>query len=203
MPLDTLSRAQPLNRDSVTGTLAVHLQGKLCEASWHGHDAVFSLAFSLVKECQTMGEPAAWLSLKGHLFFPPDAADSGVDLNALPLVRLETAQALGRAADQLARSGAFGLLVIDLSSLKNAELPAPLITRLLGLGQKHRCTLLFLTHKPKEAPSLSPLIGVRMQTSRRRIAPGKFACVAEGVKDKFKAPGWKHEEVRRGPPGLR
>ena len=40
--------------------------------------------------------------------------DGGIDLDALPVVRVPDARAAGRAADHLVRSGGFGLVVIDL-----------------------------------------------------------------------------------------
>ena len=54
-------------------------------------------------------------------FFPPDAAEGGVDLDALLVVRARDLSSMASAADQLARSGAFGLLVVDLMGVPSVE----------------------------------------------------------------------------------
>jgi len=106
----------------------------------------------------------------------------------------------------LLRSGAFGLVVLDLMILghgAHAFVPAPLLGRLLGLAQKHCAAVVFLTEKAADAPSLAPLVSLRVATTRRRTGPERFACTIEATKDKRRAPGWTSEETFRGPPGLR
>jgi recombination protein RecA len=176
------------------------LAGRLTELSSSRAGAQLTFAVALVLEAQREHEPAAWLSSRDATFFPPDAQACGVDLAALAVVRLDAPQELGRAADQLLRSGAFGLIVLELGA---NNLPVPLVTRLLGLAQKHSAALLFLTTKPREAPSLSPLISLRAEVSRTRRAEGKFLCELHALKDKRRAPGWTHHEECRGPAGLR
>ena len=94
-------------------TLAA-LGGCLAELSGAGPAPALTLAFGLVREAQRRGEPAAWISRTESTFFPPDAAAGGVDLAALPVILLDDVRHRLRAADRLARSGAFGLLVVDL-----------------------------------------------------------------------------------------
>ena len=94
-------------------TLAT-LTGRLTELSSVGSTAVLTLAFSIVLEAQRVGEPVGWLSDESSVFFPPDVANGGIDLNALVVVRLAMASQIPRAAEHLVRSGAFGLLVLDL-----------------------------------------------------------------------------------------
>jgi recombination protein RecA len=174
----------------------------LVELSSWGGAAALTLAFELVVEAQHDGEPAAWIA--GSLastFYPPDAARCGVDLDALPVVRARDAQSAARAADKLVRSGAFDLVVIDL--VKNASIPAPLESRLLGLASKHETTVLFLTEKQEEAPSLGSLVSLRAQAVRKRTAEDRFSCEARILKDKRRGPGWSHREIRHGPAGLR
>src|SRR5579859_5985988 len=86
------------------------LSGRLCELSG---GAAVTFAFYLIAEAQRGGEPAAWIGTPLSCFFPPDAAGGGVDLEALVVVRAPDAAQVARAADQLARSGAFGVLVLD------------------------------------------------------------------------------------------
>jgi recombination protein RecA len=177
------------------------LAGRLSELSASGASAVLSLTASLVREAQHTGEPAAWILAGTRMFFPPDLAAGGIDLAALPVIRARDGASAGRCCDRLLRSGAFGLLIVD--SDDRRAIPAPLLTRLLGLARKHDCAVLFLTEKPDDAPSLSPLVSVRMSARRRRVAPDRFLCSIEALKDKRHGPGWTHEETFRGPAGLR
>lgn len=57
----------------------------------------------------------AWVATTRSLFFPPDALESGIALDRLVLLRLETPGAQIRAATRIAHSGAFGLVVVDLA----------------------------------------------------------------------------------------
>jgi recombination protein RecA len=177
------------------------LGGRLAELSSWGDAAALTLAFELVAEAQHDGEPAAWIAGTPSTFFPPDAARSGIDLDALPVVHAPDAHGAARAADTLVRSGAFGLVVLDVGV--NASVPAPLQTRLLGLAAKHDTAVLFLTEKQSEAPSLGSLVSLRAQAVRRRTAQDKFSCEARIIKDKRRGPGWSHSEIRHGPAGLR
>ncbi len=202
------------------------LSGRLVELSSPRGGAQLTFALRLVREAQGAGETSAWIGPRSSSFFPPDASASGIDLAALPVVRLEAAQEMGRAADQLLRSGAFGLLVIDLGAARIAD---PLLTRLLGLAQKHQAAVLFLTEKSSETPSLSSLISLRAEVAptRRRARAGKlslregeaerpsesalrevprevrFVGELRALKDKRRAPGWLSVEEHDGPAGLR
>ena len=177
------------------------IAGRLVEISGAGAAASLTLAFGLVLEAQRQGEPVAWIALEERGFYPPDAAEGGVDLGALVVVRVANAKAVGRAADQLVRSGAFGLIVLDLGA--GADVPIPLQTRLVGLAQKHQTALLCLTEKGNELPSLGSLVSLRGQAQRQRLADDRFSCGLAVLKDKRRGPTWTHAEVCRGPAGLR
>jgi recombination protein RecA len=172
-----------------------------------------------VREAQLLGEPAAWVTLATQSFLPEDAAAGGVDLDALPVVRVPQVADLARAADRLARSGAFGLIVLDMTGLDmtgldmtglqagppRAMVRMATLARLLGLAQKHAVAVLFLTHKPHGSPSLGSLVSLRAQTRHRRTgAEGAdtFVCELRVIRDKRGRPGWTHEEICRGPAGL-
>lgn len=163
--------------------------------------AALTAAAGLLWKAQQRGEPAAWINARTSSFFPPDLDAAGIDLAALVVVRTKGPAAASRAADKLLRSGAFGLVILDLGA--HAIVPAPLLGRLLALAQKHHAAVVFLTEKSDEAPSLAPIVSLRVAASRRRIGTGRFACRIEARKDKRHAPGWTHEETFRGPPGLR
>ena len=171
-----------------------NLAGRLTELSSREGAAGLTLAFSLVLDAQRAGEPVGWLTAGESAFFPPDAARGGVDLDALVVVRLPAAGQLPRAAEHLARSGAFGLLVLD-------------------LGETAR--VLFLTRKGRDAASLGSLVSLRAEAQRepvarpepageggRRTGVSAFTCTARVLKDKRGGPGWRHVEVCCGPDGL-
>ena len=75
----------------------------LAELSGAGASPSLTLAFSLVHQVQRHGEPVAWITRAESTFFPPDAAEGGVDLAALPVIRLPGRRQCLRAAEQLAR----------------------------------------------------------------------------------------------------
>jgi recombination protein RecA len=163
--------------------------------------AALTAAAGLVWKAQHAGEPVAWIGARPSLFFPPDFAQGGIDLAALVVVRATNASSAARAADKLLRSGAFGLVVLDLGA--HAAVPSPLLGRLLGLAQKHHAAVVFLTEKSADAPSLAPIVSLRVSASRSNAGAGLFACTIAASKDKRRAPGWTLEETFRGPPGLR
>jgi len=212
--------AAPARAATPRWTLA-GFSGRLSEFSGVGAGAQLSLAFSLVREAQQRGEPVAWVTLVGGAFYPPDVAAGGVRLDALPVIFAPDPVAAARAADRLVRSGGFSAVVLDLvpagvpagkgaggggSAARRPvprEVPLPMLSRLVGLAQKHDVALVFLTEKGAESPSLGGLISLRCSTVRRDAGPGLFTCVAEALKDKQHGPGWSHTEVRGGPVGLR
>jgi recombination protein RecA len=207
------------------------LAGRLVELSGEGACAVLTLAVGLVLDAQAAREPVAWVSSDESSFYPPDLADSGVDLAALVVVRIalasivrsaqarsisrsaqarsgsisRSAQArsssLAVAAERLLRSGAFGLLVLDLG--KDAVLSQALQSRLLGLAQRHHAALVCLTEKAEETPSLGSLVSLRAQAVRTWLARDRFVCELRVRKDKRRGPTWSEREVYRGPLGLR
>jgi recombination protein RecA len=150
--------------------------------------ALLTLALRLVAETQRRGEPAAWITEEGTSFFPPDAARGGVDLAALVVVRVRERRLLPRAAGVLLRSGAFGLVVLDLNPMPGllavSGLPLAVQSRLAALARKHRAAVVCLTEKPSEAPSLGSLVAVRLEARRLRREGGRFAVTARVLKDK-------------------
>jgi hypothetical protein len=85
---------------------------------------------------------------------------------------------------------------------RNARLPTPLQARLARLALHHGSTVCFLTIKPEAAPSLGSMISLFGRVSRRRTATGRFELDVRIVKDKRRAPVWRHREQIDGPPGL-
>jgi recombination protein RecA len=179
------------------------LAGRLVEVSGAGPSAALTLAFGAVLDAQRRGEPAAWIAGTESAFFPPDAAEGGVDLACLPVVRVPDAGRALRAADHLVRSGAFGLVVLDWGGEGEARVPQPALTRLGGLAARHGTALLFLTRKKGGEPSLGSLVSLRAEAVREGLGGGRFVCRVRALKDKRRGPGWEGEELCRGPDGLR
>lgn len=202
--------------------------GRLCELAGGRASANLSLATSLVRDAQQRGENVAWIQSRSSSFFPADLAENGVDLAALIVVRPPRPADLALAAEWIARSAAFGLIVLDLTSLPFA--PMAMQSRLLALAQKHDLGVVCLTEKSAQQASLSSLVGLRADTLVRRPSPAyerehdgvgvgrdhsddtrpldvarllsSFECELSVAKDKRRSRPWRHCEARRGTPGL-
>lgn len=157
------------------------LLGRLTEVSGIGATGILSCALGLVAEAQRDEARyglAAWVGTTGSSFFPPDAVRAGASPERLALLRLASASEQVRAAATLARSGAFGLIVLDLAESASAPFPSsflsssrplragrgasapsvPPLTRLAGLARRYRIAVVALTEKPPSAPSLDPWV---------------------------------------------
>ena len=172
------------------------LAGRFCELTGPS----LTLTAALVRDAQVQGEPVAWLMNKQQSFFPPDLANSGIDLAALAVVRLEQSRDLARAAELLARSAAFGLFILD---LVHAPLPIAAQSRLAGLARAHQSTILCLTQKTDTSISLGPLVSLYAKAHRQHLAENHFSIELRILKDKKSGPTWTHQEFCSGPPGLR
>jgi recombination protein RecA len=176
------------------------IAGRLVEIVGGEDSAALTVAVGLVLDAQRAGEQAAWIAPAESLFFTPDILESGVDLDALVVVRVRDAAGGARAADKLVRSGAFGLIVLDIGP--DQRVPAPLLARLASLAQRHHTALVFLTQSTGTS-SLGSLISLRVRARRQRVAADRFRCWLEVLKDKRRGPTWGYEEVCRGAPGMR
>ena len=184
------------------------LNGILTELVGGPRSANVSVASLLILQAQTAGEQVAWVATHRDVFFPPDMAVAGVDLAALPVVWAEEPVAAGhrhagratRAAGQLLRSGAFGLIIIDLA--KDLSLNAAGQGRLLRLAEQHEAQVLVIRRKRKDGAYSGSLVTVRVESSREQVGPGRFRCTITNTKDKREGPGWTTSEEFDGPPGL-
>ncbi len=200
--------AVPDHRASATWSLA-DLSGRVVELSGQGATAVLTVAVGLVLKAQQQQEPVAWITLPAATVFPPDVARHGVDLGALLFVRVETAAAMLRAADHLLRSGAFGLVVLDLPAPIDVPLPAQV--RLAGLVKRHEAVLVYLAASGSGASrsgesgmaAVSSLVSLRATCHRQRVEAGRFECTLHVTKDKRRGQEWHHAQVFDGAVGLR
>jgi len=175
--------------------------GRFVEVSSYRAGAALTFVFRLVLEAQSLTEPVAWITNRDSTFFPPDAAEAGIDLAALAVIRSRDTISAARAAEHLLRSGAFGLVVMDIGA--HARLPIHAQSRLAGQARRHETALLCITEKPRDASSLGALVSLRVHTIRLQRKADRFRCEAHVEKDKRRGPGWTHVEVCRGPDGLR
>lgn len=196
-----LKRAESVPSVSKPRWSREQLAGRLIEISGVGAAASLTSAVGLVLDAQRQSEPAAWITLPDTLFYPPDVADSGVDLDALVVVRVPRALDAARAAERLVRSGAFGLVVLDLG--KDARIPTGLQGRLVSLAKRHDTAIVCLTAKGTDSASLGSMVSLRAEAMRDRGDGGHFRCKVQVLKDKCRGPNWSHSEVVRGPAGLR
>lgn len=196
-----LSPEQKLKRDIVQPSLWTfsEIAGRLVEVSGSAASASLTIAFGLVREAQDQGEPVGWVTSRENVFYPPDAAQGGVDLAALVVVRVLSAESIARAGEKLLRSGGFGLVVLDLGC---ADIPLPLQTRLTGLAHRHHTALVCLTEKESRTFSLGSLVSMRVHAERKQVSGERFRCALHVLKDKRRGPTWTHEELCYGPAGM-
>ena len=185
------------------------LRGRLVEVSSSRPSAGLSIICTLLLNAQKHSAPVAWISVTRDSCYPPDLAANGVDLSVLPVVWVPDAPGAIRAADWLLQTGAFSLLVIDLygnphspTSLQFPRVRQAHLAKLAHLTHSHGCTVCFLTVKSEAAQSLGSMISLFVRVCRSRDAGGRFRLELQVVKDKRRAPVWKHVEQIDGPPGL-
>ena len=189
-------RQQQPRADSSPAWSLTELSGRLSEISGQGAVASLTAAFCLVHRAQLEKELVAWIALESSAFFPPDVEQCGVDLHSLVVVRVPSDRAAARATDHLLRSGAFGLIVLDLG--ERADIAIPMQGRLVGLAKRHDTAVVCLTEKPTSSPSIGSMVSLRAE-ARRHVDAIRIRI----VKDKRRGPSWSHEEKVRGPAGLR
>lgn len=179
------------------------VRGRMVELSSGAATAALTATMEVVREGQQSGEPVAWISATGSSFCPDDVWESGIDLSALVVVRTSQVFSAIRSAERLLRSGAFGVVVLDLGA--NPRVPSSLVGKLVKLAQRHDAAVIALTagHSAGASGSLGALVGMRLEVARERVSDGRFRCVVRVEKDKRRGPGWQSEGDYRGPTGLR
>jgi recombination protein RecA len=184
---------------SATPWTLSEVAGRFVEISGFGASAALTIAFTLVGEAQQKGEPVGWVTSMESSFYPPDAAQGGIDLSALVVIRLSGHQSIPRAAEKLLRSSAFGLVVLD---LRRGDIPMPLQSRLTGLAHRHHTALICLSEKESAMFSIGSLVSLRGHAQRTRSSGDHFACTLRVLKDKRRGPTWSYEAFYAGPAGL-
>jgi recombination protein RecA len=178
------------------------LRGRLTELSARGATATLTTAIELVLEAQHAAEPIAWVTLSNTSFYPPDLAESGVDLAALLVVRVHDVTAAARAAERLLRSGAFGLVVLDFGATALVDISMAHQGRLITLAQTHDTAVVCITEKTGEAASLGSLVSLRAEALRLHAREHDYNVTLRVLKDKRRGPGWSRTIKMRGPAGF-
>ncbi|MBS1121009.1 MAG: hypothetical protein H6Q90_3237 [Deltaproteobacteria bacterium] len=160
-------------------------------------------AIGLVLEAQVEHEPVAWITHAASTFYPPDVAHSGVDLAALVVVRVPDLAIAPRAAERLLRSGAFGLVVLDLGSSAHVDFPMAHQGRLVTLAQAHDAAVVCITDKTEDTGSIGSLISLRAEALRTGMLGARdgFDLSLRILKDKRRGPGFTRAIKVRGPAG--
>lgn len=177
------------------------LRGRLVELLVDGSGATMTASVDVILDAQVAGEPAAWISATPTIFSPTDVEAAGVDLSALVVVRVRNVLSAVRSAERLLRSGAFGVVVLDLGP--NPQVPTALLGKLVKLAQLHDAAVIGLTSSRRGTVSLGSMVSLRVASSRERVADGRFVTRLEALKDKRRGPGWVAEGTYCGPLGLR
>jgi len=198
MASSSTQKLRPVVSPKTPWTLG-EVAGRLVEISGSTASAGLTLTFVLVREAQECGEPVGWVTSTESCFYPLDAAQNGMDLKSLVVVRLTQTESIARAGEKLLRSGGFGVVVLDLGA---TDIPMPLQTRLTGLAYRHNTALVCLTEKESRAFSLGSLVSLRAHAEKQRAENNRFACTLRVLKDKRRGPTWDYEELYTGPAGL-
>ena len=192
---------------------------RLIELGAAARSARTSAAVSLVIHAQHAGEPVVWIQPEGGSLYPPDLAACGVDLTTLVVVHVpaksgvraagtggprttekDGAHGLARAAELLLRSGAFGLVVIDLTA--GTPRGDAWQGRLAAMARQHASRVVILRESSDRSPSLGPMIAMRVHATREKRAPGRYAVAYRVLKDKTGLTGDPSPDPRRAPTGL-
>ncbi len=162
-------------------------RARLVEVSGQHACARTTTAVSCVIHVQARNELVAWVQPKDGALFPPDLASAGVDLDtfiAIHVPRDRGPFALVRAAEWLARSGAFGLTVIDLTDALPPRSSVNWQGRLQGVLRQYDTRILLLTSNAYEEPSSGPLVGLRIEPRRGPLRADRFEVRSRILKDK-------------------
>ncbi|HTE55948.1 MAG TPA: hypothetical protein VK698_34080 [Kofleriaceae bacterium] len=173
-------------------------RGQVVEVSGSSSSGKATLAFGVCLRALEDGHAAAWIDLGGG-FWPVAAAEAGLPLERLLVVRLQggAVAALRAAHILLSSPGAVAALVVDLpagAAVRERELVA-----LQRLAERSSTALLFLTSRPRTAPSLGAAVALRLHAERR---PGGRLRV-EVLRNKQGASQRAVEEIADGPDRLR
>ncbi|HWM84609.1 MAG TPA: hypothetical protein VNO33_02200 [Kofleriaceae bacterium] len=140
--------------------------GQVVEVSGSSSSGKATLAFGVCLRALEKGQAAAWIDAGGG-FWPVAALEAGLPLDKLLVVKVTGGTAALRAAHiLLSSSGAVAALVVDLPPAAAPVRERELIA-LQRLAERSATALLFLTARPRTAPSLGAAVALRLHAERR------------------------------------
>jgi len=182
--------------------LVEHLPpGRLVEIAGDARSGRLSLATVLVRAVQRERDTVAWVQPRGGGLYPPDLAAAGVDLDGLVVIHIPPqagASGITKAAELLLRSGALGLVVLDLSTAAPPRGEAWL-NRLAALAREHQSRVLLLVTASADTASLGALVSLRLVPERTRLDAERLAVHPTLVKDKLGLGGISAPALFRSP----
>ncbi|MGB5811484.1 MAG: hypothetical protein WBG86_13180 [Polyangiales bacterium] len=187
-PLDARTEPSPSQPPTAQPLSALLPRARLVEVSGRHACARTTTAVSCVIHAQARGELVAWVQPRDGALFPPDLAAAGVDLEAFVAIHVPQHAgpfALVRTAEWLARSGAFGLTIIDLTDAMPKGSSANWQGRLQGVLRQYDGRMLLLTSNQLEDASSGPLVGLRVEPQRGPLLGDRFEVQPRILKDKI------------------
>ena len=170
------------------------LVGEVIEMPSGPMTCAISFAGDLILSAQTIGEPCAWVHATKSIFFPPDFHTLGVDLNALALIKVDTAQKAAYCAERLIKSGGFGCVVVDLP--RESWFSVALQKRIANYVRKERACVLYLiqTLEGEDYERLGSSTSIfaesdRLEDTTLRICLRKKGRRFECIKERDGTPG--------------
>lgn len=127
-------------------------RGRVIEIAGGRSSGKLALALAAAARATVAGQLCAFVDPRGELY-PPSAAALGVDLTRLLVVRPSRgagAIAIARAAEIVARSRAFALIVVDLPA--GQRLPDQIATRLRSAAHETGAAVVALTGSANAVP---------------------------------------------------
>ena len=136
-----------------------NLIGLVAEISEEVPSGAVTVAADIIVEAQCRNEPVAWVAGTDSIFFPPDFHERGIDLSAVSVIRAGGEAESLMAAEWLIKSGAWGLVIVDVDCQWNISDAS--LFRIQKVAGRNLCAAVFLTRKRCHDPSLGSGIALR------------------------------------------
>jgi recombination protein RecA len=190
-----LVRARDLEHPRPRTQAGLDLTGRLSHFRGIGTTTFAAIATARM---HAAGRHVAWISATEDIVYPPDLAANGVDLEELSFVFAEDPFQASRAAEHLLRSGAFGLIVLDLEH--DAQIPDAVQGRLLRLAQDMTAAVLSITRG--DTVLRGSIISLRGDVWHASHSAGRYRLSVRITRDKHGGTGARSGEVCDAPAGM-